>query len=98
MPNRIAVNSIVVNRNNENIVIKACEKFDFTVDEIKYLEKENAITTKEVVDVTNTEGGEGGEGGEGAKVGKGGKGAKGAKGATGGEGGEGATGGEGDDL
>ena len=52
MPNRIAVNRIVVNRNNENIVIQAGEKFDFTVDEIKYLENENAITTKEVVDVT----------------------------------------------
>lgn len=88
MPNRIAVNRIVVNRDNENIVIQAGEKFNFTLDEIKYLEKENAITTKEVVDVTNTEGGEG-EGGEGGEGGKVGKGAKGAKGATGGEGGEG---------
>ena len=90
MPNRIAVNRIVVNRENKNIVIEADQKFDFTLDEIKYLEKENAITTKEVVDVTKTEGGEGG----GAKGGKGGKGTK----AEGGKGGEDVTGGEGDDL
>ena len=76
MPNRIAVNSIVVNRDNKNIVIKAGEKFDFTVDEIKYLEKENAITTKEVVDLTKAEGeGEGGV--KGAKSGKGVKGGEG---------------------
>lgn len=56
MPKRIAVNRIVVAREGKNVVINPGEKFDFTKDEISYLEVNDAITTKEVVDVIDDEG------------------------------------------
>lgn len=78
MAKRIAVNRIVVNRNNVNVVINAGEKFDFTAEEIKSLEELGAVTTKETVDVNETGGeGDGGKGGKGGKKDKGGDGAEG---------------------